>query len=797
MDLTKYDMTDIWAVAGDVVSPDSAKIRQGWGVEVVPRQWWNWFENRQDQNIAYMLQKGLPEWDATTEYIINKSHVVRSGIVYRATATSTGSDPLALTSWVRAFADYSVASNALGALTPAADRMPYFNGASTAALTTLTAFARSLLDDADAATMRTTINAQVQNQNLTSLSAVTPVSNGLPYFTGTTAMGITTLTSFGRSLIAANDAVSARTLLEVDSAATVASNLTAGLATRQPLSSTLTTLATLTPATNKLPYFTGASTVSTTDITPYARSFLDDADAATARATLEVDSAAATSAALTAGLATKQDLNSNLTAWTTLTPVANTLFYWTSGTAIASTALTSFARTLLSQNDALSVRITIGSDNASNLTSGTLPLARIPTNLTGVNAATATALQTPRTIQGVAFDGTANITLPVVPRDSATGAASMPAGDTSSRPSTPVAGMMRYNSDNQTFEGYQGGQWSTVGGAGLPVGSLVPWNVSEASIPFGWLPRSGGLYNRADYPDLWVLIQSLVVSDADWISTPANRGKYSSGNGTTTFRVPDDNGKYDANGFGAVTLRGHGKNSSGLLGIHQADAMQSWSASIAVPMRISEATDFGALSVNTPGTVKNAVQGDGTTGKQVVINPGVTARTASETRMTNTTVVWCTVAAGKVNNIGNIDINVINTNVNSLNTNVSTLNTTVASNTTQIADLSFGYSSASMAIVPGGVVTLNHGLGAPPQKFWIEATCTVADFGYAVGTVIRLNESIYSVAGNNYGCTVELTSTQIIVNVAATGYLIIRKDNKAIEKLTATSWTVKYKASKS
>lgn len=683
MDLTKYDMTDIWAVAGDVVSPDSAKIRQGWGVEVVPRQWWNWFENRQDQNIAYMLQKGLPEWDATTEYIINKSHVIRSGIVYRATATSTGSDPLALTSWVRAFADYSVASNALGALTPAADRMPYFNGASTAALTTLTAFARSLLDDADAATMRTTISAQVQNQNLTSLSAVTPVSNGLPYFTGTTAMGITTLTSFGRSLIAVNDAVSARTLLEVDSAATVASNLTAGLATRQPLSSTLTTLATLTPATNKLPYFTGASTVATTDITPYARSFLDDADAATARATLEVDSAAAASAALTAGLATKQDLNSNLTAWTTLTPVANTLFYWTSGTAIASTALTSFARTLLSQNDALSVRITIGSDNASNLTSGTLPLARIPTNLTGVNAATATALQTPRTIQGVAFDGTANITLPVVPRDSATGAASMPAGDTSSRPSTPVAGMMRYNSDNQTFEGYQGGQWSTVGGAGLPVGSLVPWNVSEASIPFGWLPRSGGLYNRADYPDLWVLIQSLVVSDADWINTPANRGKYSNGNGTTTFRMPDDNGKYDSNGFGAVTLRGHGKNSSGTLGLHQQDQLQGstlgrgtfkldvYEGSYA-PAGTAGNTRYGAFFLNGTATAPDyyATQvSDGLNGSP---------RVGSETRMSNTTVVWCTVAAGKVNNIGNIDINVLNTTVSTHTTQIASLQATKA-----------------------------------------------------------------------------------------------------------------------
>ncbi|UAV89948.1 tail fiber protein [Pseudomonas phage REC] len=220
MDLIKYDMTDVWAVAGDVVAPDSAKIRAGWGVEVVPRQWWNWFENRQDNNIAYMLQKGFPEWDATTQYIINKSYVQRNGIVYKATATSTNSDPVSLTSWVRAFADYSVASNALGGLTVAADKLPYFNGTSTATTTNLTAFARSILDDADAATVRATIAAQQSNVNLTSLSGVTAVANGLPYFTGTTAMGIANLTAFGRSLLDDADSTAARLTLGLSTGAT-------------------------------------------------------------------------------------------------------------------------------------------------------------------------------------------------------------------------------------------------------------------------------------------------------------------------------------------------------------------------------------------------------------------------------------------------------------------------------------------------------------------------------------------------------------------------------------------------
>ena len=66
----------------------------------------------------------------------------------------------------------------------------------------------------------------------------------------------------------------------------------------------------------------------------------------------------------------------------------------------------------------------INSLNASNLTSGTVPDARLPgtitSNITGSsasctgNSATATKLATARTIGGVAFDGSANINLPGV-----------------------------------------------------------------------------------------------------------------------------------------------------------------------------------------------------------------------------------------------------------------------------------------------------------------------------------------------------------------------------------------------
>lgn len=140
---------------------------------------------------------------------------------------------------------------------------------------------------------------------------------------------------------------------------------------KQPLDALLTALAALTTAANQLIYSTGSDTVSMTSLTAYARTLLDDADATTARATLDAEQAGTAAAAITTheGEANPhpgyQPLDAELTAIAGLTSLADHLPYFTGSGTAALAVLTPAGRALIDDASAGSQRVTLGLDKAA------------------------------------------------------------------------------------------------------------------------------------------------------------------------------------------------------------------------------------------------------------------------------------------------------------------------------------------------------------------------------------------------------------------------------------------------
>jgi|GEM_PF-2076910 len=197
---------------------------------------------------------------------------------------------------------------------------------------------------------------------------------------------------------------------------------------------------------------------------------------------------------------------------------------------------------------------------------------------------------------------------------------------------------------------------------GMPLLS-VQWWVSRASIPAGCAPADGQLLSRALYPDVWAAIRDGKVpktSEATWSSDPTQRGMFTEGDGSTTFRMPDYNGKA-AGSLGALFLRGDGALSSSRAGVIQRDALQDHKhrttlgdASFTNPSSKND----GLESLPTNPTVGGAGTGNYyryLTGTPIADGSNGTVRTDAETRPLNVTGCWIIKMGSEVTNPGAID----------------------------------------------------------------------------------------------------------------------------------------------
>jgi hypothetical protein len=249
-----------------------------------------------------------------------------------------------------------------------------------------------------------------------------------------------------------------------------------------------------------------------------------------------------------------------------------------------------------------------------------------------------------------------------VSQDSPTGVAKIPKGTTGQRPVTPQVGDFRYNSTTKKFEGYADPTlgWAPVGGDSIPLFSVF-WIPKRSGMPAGFVAADGQLLSRATYPDAWAGVNAGNVPktiESDWLGNAVVRACYTDGDLSTTFRMPDYNGKA-AGSWGALFLRGDGVGSRETDGLLQQDQFQSHTHSI---IKQNPGAGSGAYPVTVgtgQTTAPNTVNGlvDLQTNSSTYLQDSIAgaARVGQDTHPLNATGCWAVKLFGAVINPGAAD----------------------------------------------------------------------------------------------------------------------------------------------
>ena len=205
--------------------------------------------------------------------------------------------------------------------------------------------------------------------------------------------------------------------------------------------------------------------------------------------------------------------------------------------------------------------------------------------------------------------------------------------------------------DSAKLEGHPASYFAKADDLAKVGGDPLLWprtSPSRTHIQAGYAPLDGQELSRALYPDAWAAIQAgavPVVTEAEWQTDPLKRGAWTYGNGSTTFRMPDWNGK-SAGSKGAVFVRGDGVLSAGTPGLIQTDELRSHRHTI--------------YAANQCASGSGSVQ---PTGASAGYDRETAPAGGTETRPLNITGVWVCRLFGAVTNPGAADASQLATEV--------------------------------------------------------------------------------------------------------------------------------------
>lgn len=292
---------------------------------------------------------------------------------------------------------------------------------------------------------------------------------------------------------------------------------------------------------------------------------------------------------------------------------------------------------------------------------------------------------------------------------------------------------------------------------GPPAGSVAWWPL-RSSIPAGQIPADGQTISRATFPDLAAMVAAgtvPVATESDWLADPRSRGCYTLGDGSTTIRVPDLNGR-STGSLGRVFMSGDGTDSNGAWGVIQRDQFQKHQHLINLKTGTGGASAYGTASYGAGASSQYSTEGEAIQFSGAIGTP----RTGDKTHPQNVTGVWTIQAFGAVTNPGAAD---------------------AAQLASDYAALNAAFQSLSGAI-SFAMVYPNGGSAAAPANITVNSRYVVANPfpGYRVLCQLEIRVSgkwgfpgsfICNSAGMFFGCVASQFDDGDIVVQTAVNYL--------------------------